>query len=246
MKAKQLLILVFFVMTVFSCGKDDNTDLFDNSSAVDLNEILQAYDWYQHSEDEDKEKLLLQKIASGMPDNNEFWLFDDTSFVIHVPEYAGSQQPFLANAEDFYNSCVYAWNIWSNQEIWYRGHTADLLREDEDVKSSIRGISTDFIRDRDVRRAANHARDSLLMVMDTNPKEWDEEFNPMDIIINFANVVESGEIPSGEAMSKETVKNYGKSVRSKLLNIAKEENVFYQTILTRYFQERRLGLSHSA
>ena len=41
-------------------------------------------------------------------------------------------------------------------------------------------------------------------------------------------------------MSKETVKNYGKSVRSKLLNIAKEENVFYQTILTRYFQERLL------
>lgn len=191
MKAKQLLILVFSVMTVFSCGKDDNTDLFYNSQAVDLNEILQAYDWYQHSEDEDKEKLLLQKIASGMPNNDEFWLFDDTSFVIHVPEYANSKQPFLANAEDFYNGCVYAWNFWSNQEIWYRGHTADLLREDEDVKSSIRGISTDFIRDQDVRKAANHARDSMLIVMNTNPKEWDEEFDPMGIIINFANVIES-------------------------------------------------------
>lgn len=36
-------------------------------------------------------------------------------------------------------------------------------------------------------------------------------------------------------MSKDTIKNYGKSIRSKLLNIAKEEDVFYQTILTRYF-----------
>ena len=41
-------------------------------------------------------------------------------------------------------------------------------------------------------------------------------------------------------MSKDNIKNYGKSIRSKLLNIAKEENVFYQTILTRYFQERLL------
>lgn len=41
-------------------------------------------------------------------------------------------------------------------------------------------------------------------------------------------------------MSKDTIKNYGKSIRGKLLNIAKEEDVFYQTILTRYFQERLL------
>lgn len=34
--------------------------------------------------------------------------------------------------------------------------------------------------------------------------------------------------------------NYGKSVRSKLLNVAKKEGVFFQTVLTRYFQERLL------
>lgn len=42
-------------------------------------------------------------------------------------------------------------------------------------------------------------------------------------------------------MTKEnTIKNYGKSIRTKLLNVAKKEDVFYQTILTRYFQERLL------
>lgn len=41
-------------------------------------------------------------------------------------------------------------------------------------------------------------------------------------------------------MSKGAIKNYGKSIRSILLNIAKEENIFYQTVLTRYFQERLL------
>lgn len=41
-------------------------------------------------------------------------------------------------------------------------------------------------------------------------------------------------------MSKEQNKNYEKSIRTKLLNVAKKENIFYQTILTRYFQERLL------
>ncbi len=42
-------------------------------------------------------------------------------------------------------------------------------------------------------------------------------------------------------MSKDnTIKNYGKSIRTKLLNVAKKKEVFHQTILTRYFQERLL------
>ena len=48
-------------------------------------------------------------------------------------------------------------------------------------------------------------------------------------------------------MSKEIVKNYGKSIRSKLLNIAKSEGIYYQTVLTRYFQERliyRMSQTH--
>ncbi len=45
-------------------------------------------------------------------------------------------------------------------------------------------------------------------------------------------------IYSSETMSKEQNKSYGKSIRTKLLNVARKENVFNQTILTRYFQER--------
>lgn len=38
----------------------------------------------------------------------------------------------------------------------------------------------------------------------------------------------------------EEIKNYGKSIRARLLNVARQENIFFQTILTRYFQERLL------
>lgn len=36
------------------------------------------------------------------------------------------------------------------------------------------------------------------------------------------------------------IKNYVKSIRTRLLNVAKQNDVFYQAILTRYFQERLL------
>ncbi len=39
---------------------------------------------------------------------------------------------------------------------------------------------------------------------------------------------------------KKDITNYGRSVRAKLLNVAKTEGVFFQTVLTRYFQERLL------
>ncbi len=38
----------------------------------------------------------------------------------------------------------------------------------------------------------------------------------------------------------DSIKNYGKSIRSRLLNISRNKSVYYQTILTRYFQERLL------
>lgn len=38
----------------------------------------------------------------------------------------------------------------------------------------------------------------------------------------------------------EEIKNYGKSIRARLLSVAKQESIFFQTILTRYFQERLL------
>ena len=35
-------------------------------------------------------------------------------------------------------------------------------------------------------------------------------------------------------MIKDNITNYGKSIRTKLLNVAQKEEVFYQTVLTRY------------
>lgn len=119
MKFTHLLTAMCCAMSLISCGEEKGSDLFDYSKPVDLSIILQAYDWYQHYEGENKDSILYTKIGLELPED-EFYLFEDTSFVLRVPEYDDSKQPFLANAEDFYNSCALSWNVWSNHEVWYK------------------------------------------------------------------------------------------------------------------------------
>ena len=190
MKFTHLLAAMCCAVSMISCGEENQSDLFDYNKPVDLSTILQAYDWYLHYEGENKDSILYTKIGLELPED-EFYLFEDTAFVLRVPEYTGSKQPFLANAEDFYNSCALSWNVWSNHEVWYRGHTADLLRYDDEVKRSIEAVSVNIIKDKEVRKAAQDYKDSLLKLMKTEPDDWDEDVNPMELLISFGDVVES-------------------------------------------------------
>lgn len=187
---KYIMFMALSAVSINSCDREVECDLFDYSNPVDLSYILQAYDWQQGYEEDDEYTILWSKIVPGIPED-EFYLFEDTSFVLRVPEYANSKQPFLAYAEDFYNSCSYAWDIYSNFEVWYRGHTADLLRDDDDVMQSIKGISVDFIHDKDVRNAAQNFKDSVLLLLSTPPDQWEEHVDVMDRVISYGNVIES-------------------------------------------------------
>ncbi len=190
MMFRYIMFVVLSAVSINSCDREVECDLFDYSNPVDLSYILQAYDWQQAYEGDDEYTILWSKIVPGIPED-EFYLFEDTSFVLRVPEYADSTQPFLAYAEDFYNSCSYAWDIYSNFEVWYRGHTADLLRDDDDVMQSIKGISVDFIHDKDVRKAAQNFKDSVLMLVSTPPDQWEEHVDVMDRVISYGDVIES-------------------------------------------------------
>jgi hypothetical protein len=104
------LVLFCAVALLFSCEKKEHTDVFDYSAPVDLSYILEAYDWQKSYEGDDMYAQLYEKILPGMPEDESI-LIEDTSFVLRVPEYSDSEQPFLANAEEFYNSCSLSWNI---------------------------------------------------------------------------------------------------------------------------------------
>lgn len=84
MRFTHLLTAMCCAMSLVSCGKEKQTDLFDYSDPVDLSAILQAYDWYQHYEGEDKDSILYTKMNLELPED-EFYLFEDTVFVLRVP-----------------------------------------------------------------------------------------------------------------------------------------------------------------
>ena len=186
---KYPVITLLFALLLLSCSKNEHTDLFDYSKPVDLSYILKAYEWQKDYEEDDKYTILWSKIVPGLPDD-DIYLFEDTAFVLHVPEYAASEQPFLAYAEDFYNSYCLSWNIYSNYEVWYRGHTSCLLRNDSDVIESINKISIDFIHDKDVRKAAQLFKDSVLLLMEKTPEQWKEDVDAMNYVVSFGDVVE--------------------------------------------------------
>ena len=79
---------------------------------------------------------------------SEYEIVSDTAFALQLPEYAASKQPFLSNAEVFYNSCLLAFNVWSNHELWLRGCDGFELAEEKDVVAGIKAISEDCIRDK--------------------------------------------------------------------------------------------------
>ena len=181
--------LLLCLMAIVGCAQKEHDDILAYEEPADMTTFLQLYDWYQSHEGENRDSVVLETFTADMPED-EFYLFTDTSFVLRVPEYANSKQPFLQTAEDFYNSCAFAWNLLSNHEIWYRGHTADLLREDDAVKWSIRTISVDIIRNAEIRKAAQNYKDSLLLFMTHEPDEWQGDVSPMDVVMSFGDVIE--------------------------------------------------------
>lgn len=161
-------------------SNENRSSSFEYSMPVDLTDILQAYELYQKSSADEQESILFSFVDEEMCEG-EVTLFEDTSFVIRLPEYRDSKIPFLAVAEEFYNNCSFAWNMWSNFEVWYRGHTAGDLRNDKDVIQSIRAFDVNIIRDAELSKAAQSYRDSILVLMSMGLDDWDDAHNAWNV-----------------------------------------------------------------
>ena len=190
MRYNQLLLLAPIFLNVVSCDmKHEKTDLFDNSPSVDLSDIFDACKRYQQHENEADFFDAVCKISPVLPEQ-EYDIFKDTSFMVRLPEYMHSSHPALAYAEDFYNTCCLGWNIWSNFEIWYRSHTADNLRSDEEIVESTSDINVAIIQDMELRKAAQVYKDSILILMKATPEKWAEEENAMEHLVSFVGKAE--------------------------------------------------------
>ena len=190
MRYIHLFSLALVLLATVGCDRQqEETDLYDNSPAVDLSDIIDVCKWYQQHEEEVDYIDAVNKISPDLPEH-EYYLFEDTSFVVRLPEYAHSSHPVLAYAEDFYNACCLGWNVWSNFEIWYRSHAANTLRTDEDIVKNTGNIDVAVILDEELRKAAQVFMDSIFILMKTTPEKWAKNEDAMGHLISFGDETE--------------------------------------------------------
>ena len=133
-----ILLAVLLLMVMTGCKKSEMGDkyrgCFENEKAVNLSDLIRIHNKYQEITKDSSDCSLFsafygQEMAREI---ERYDIVDNTSFAIKLPQYDDSEHPFLANAEVFYNSCLLAFNVWSNHELWLRGCDGFELAETED------------------------------------------------------------------------------------------------------------------
>ena len=190
MRYTNLFVLLLTALCFVGCGNASKnpTEEFDNDMPVDISEVIQEYELYQRSNADEQDSILFSFVDEEMCEG-EVSLFEDTSFVIRLPEYKHSNNSYLAFAEEFYNNCSFAWNIWSNFEVWYRGETSGELRSANEIIKSIKDIDVNIINDPDLNIAAQIYKDSILILMSIGIDKWDDAHNPWNVRYSYSDAI---------------------------------------------------------
>ena len=192
------LFLIISVFAICSCSSNmknsrsnnqkEKSSEFEYDMPVDLSDVIKEYELYQRCNADEQDSILYSFVDEEMCEG-EVTLFEDTSFVIRLPEYKHSNNSYLAFAEEFYNNCSFAWNIWSNFEVWYRGETSGELRSAKEIIKSIKDIDVNIINDSDLNKAAQIYKDSILILMSIGIDKWDDAHNPWNVRYSYSDAI---------------------------------------------------------
>ena len=183
MEMKSWMMTIAVLLTSCS-GVERQTDaVFSHEKPVDLSDVLALY---EKSLKQDGDSNVSPESVEDCYEGMGYELFNDTSFVLKVPQYADSEHPFLKGAEDLYNSCALAFNLMSNIELVER----DLVFAGK-VEESFKKIGVNFLNDGELKERAQVYEDSLFIVMQKPNEECGEDDNYMTPLTRFMNDIES-------------------------------------------------------
>ena len=183
MEMKSWMMTIAVLLTSCS-GVEQQTDaVFSHEKPVDLSDVLALY---EKSLKQDGDSNVSPESVEDCYEGMGYELFNDTSFVLKVPQYADSEHPFLKGAEDLYNSCALAFNLMSNIELVER----DLVFAGK-VEESFKKIGVNFLNDGELKERAQVYEDSLFIVMQKPNEECGEDDNYMTPLTRFMNDIES-------------------------------------------------------
>lgn len=189
---KKLMFCVVICATVFTaCSKPADKgyqEYFEEEEPVDFSDLLTLHCEAEEAGKAGQDFDLTEKLLGNQRDENDrILLVNDTSFAVYLPQYKNNAHPFLAQAEEFYNACQFAVNIWSNFEICFRLSSGITDLNEEDICDSIKSISAACIRNPEMRQAAQVFQDSILLAIQSS----EEDGMSYDIFQAFSRKIES-------------------------------------------------------
>lgn len=187
MRKIYFILLAICIISFTGCNQKPKVEgkyskYFSSEEPVDLSDVVKIY---EKAEKDSAHYDVLSALLGKKSDSYNYMLvISDTSSAIHLPQYAKNTQPFLSKAEDFYNSCQYAFNIWSDYELWLTTYSDWDIANKEEVEAGIKGISENCIRDSKMRVAARKYKEDLLKQIENASEDGDEAYNKGSEILN--------------------------------------------------------------
>ncbi len=191
MKLKVLIWLAATAMVLAGCRERKYAEYLEYSPAIDLTDIASAYERYTSQGDnanefelmgklrEDKYRNLSKEMRVQSPAEMHSF-FEGRKYMIGLPQYANSQNPFLATAEDLYNSSAIVWNVWSNYELWTRTwfEVDDASEYRRTVQQSIMSIDANLLRSDTLRTVAEWYKSYMSEALNASSYEMDDDSVP--------------------------------------------------------------------
>lgn len=190
------VLALSLLMIMAGCKKEMGNQYrgcFENEGTVSLKDVIDVYDECKNTEEDSTifDPFVALYGTEWADKLQTYEIENDTAFALQLPQYAASNQPFLSEAEVFYNSCLLAFNVWSNHELWLRGCDGCVLAGKQDVIDGIKAISEECIRDKELRNAAKIYKDSIVIMMRHDADEWGDDENSADLLRAFGNKIEA-------------------------------------------------------
>lgn len=130
-KIKFATILFLLIGVSFSScqmGKKGKfQEYYEARTAVNLSDLIKIWRDYQRASKTDFPINLDEALGIRTFPANGNMLMGESNHFIELPQYQQSNHPFLSQAEDLYNSCLFTYDIWSNQEVLTYNEDNDTL-----------------------------------------------------------------------------------------------------------------------
>ncbi len=176
-----ILAVAAAAMIMTGCGKKSGEGAKNGQTLapVDMRVVMDTHEAFPGHDEFDcygrqLEMLFPEEAKDTVDADIDIWLFRGKEGYIDLPEYAESENPFLAQAADAYNAAALGWGLWSNYEVYA---WKDFEMEEEALTASC-NVNVSVFKDKRFRQGAEKYKQDVLEMYRKGSESWSDDYNP--------------------------------------------------------------------